>query len=320
MQRSERSQRELSKSRDFRCILHTRTQTTLRVPRFWQIKKCLGRTSCKAFHAEAWSSRRRHGGRRVRPRRTAGVPRRRRLRRRPTQRTSSNSRSATSRSSRCTTASGRRRTTRAFIKNASLDETKAALKAGGLTDAHVPIPFTVTAVQHQGQARAVRLRHRRSAGARRPVNITKNDVWKAAGIDPAKVDTIVVTHFHPRSHQRPDGQGHQRADLPECRRSTCRPPSTSSGPIRRRRRAPPSASRRCSRAGRTSQQFEGDKEVVPGVKRHRHQRPHAGSHQLPASVPAARQLIVLGDVTNIPALVREATRAGMRRSTRRPDG
>ena len=24
----------------------------------------------------------------------------------------------------------------------------------------------------------------------------KNDVWKKAGIDPAKVTTIVVTHFH----------------------------------------------------------------------------------------------------------------------------
>ena len=35
----------------------------------------------------------------------------------------------------------------AFVKNASLDDVKAALKAGGLTDAHVPIPFTVTAIR-----------------------------------------------------------------------------------------------------------------------------------------------------------------------------
>src|SRR6476620_5888896 len=38
-----------------------------------------------------------------------------------------------------------------FIKNATLDETKAALKAGGLTDAHVPIPFTVTAIRTKGK-------------------------------------------------------------------------------------------------------------------------------------------------------------------------
>src|SRR5262245_54407918 len=34
-----------------------------------------------------------------------------------------------------------------FIKNASSDETKAALKAGGLTEEFVPITFTVTAVR-----------------------------------------------------------------------------------------------------------------------------------------------------------------------------
>jgi hypothetical protein len=36
----------------------------------------------------------------------------------------------------------------AFIKNASVDETKAALKAGGLTDTYVPIPFTVTVIKN----------------------------------------------------------------------------------------------------------------------------------------------------------------------------
>ena len=53
-----------------------------------------------------------------------------------------------------------------FVKNASLDEVKAALKAGGLTDELVPIPFTVTAVRIQGQARAVRRGNRRP-GCRR---------------------------------------------------------------------------------------------------------------------------------------------------------
>ena len=38
-----------------------------------------------------------------------------------------------------------------FVKNAPLDDVKAALKAGGLTDAHVPIPYTVTAVRRGGE-------------------------------------------------------------------------------------------------------------------------------------------------------------------------
>ena len=37
-----------------------------------------------------------------------------------------------------------------FVRNASLDDVKGALKAGGLTDAYVPVPFTVTAVRMGG--------------------------------------------------------------------------------------------------------------------------------------------------------------------------
>src|SRR3954471_21485988 len=35
----------------------------------------------------------------------------------------------------------------AFIKGVSVDQTKGALKAGGLTDAFVPIPFTTAAIK-----------------------------------------------------------------------------------------------------------------------------------------------------------------------------
>ena len=35
-----------------------------------------------------------------------------------------------------------------FIKGVNVEQTKAALKAGGLTDAYVPIPFTIIAVKH----------------------------------------------------------------------------------------------------------------------------------------------------------------------------
>ena len=102
----------------------------------------------------------------------------------------------------------------AFIKNATVDETKAALKAGGLTDAHVPITFTVTAVVH---AQGLVLFDSGTGAQLAPTagNITKNNLWKAAGIDPAKVTNIVITPFPRRSHHRVDGQGHQRADLPQ---------------------------------------------------------------------------------------------------------
>ena len=105
-----------------------------------------------------------------------------------------------------------------FIKNASLDDTKAALKAAGLTDAHVPITFTVTADQVQGQARAVRLRHRCAAGADRRPHHQERPV-EAGRHRSGQGDDHRHHPFPRRSHHRPDGQGHQRADLPERARS-----------------------------------------------------------------------------------------------------
>src|SRR5262245_57587719 len=84
----------------------------------------------------------------------------------------------------------------AFVKNASLDDLKAALRAGGLTDAHVPIPFTVTAVRVGGRL----VLFDSGTGAQlMPTagNIARNNLWQAAGIDPANVETVIVTHFHP---------------------------------------------------------------------------------------------------------------------------
>ena len=83
-----------------------------------------------------------------------------------------------------------------FIKNASLDETKAALKAAGLTDAHVPIPFTVTVVERGGKI----IMFDSGTGGGQAGGPKAGDLAKknlaAAGIDAAKISTIVVTHFH----------------------------------------------------------------------------------------------------------------------------
>jgi hypothetical protein len=79
-----------------------------------------------------------------------------------------------------------------FIRNATLDETKAALRAGGVTDAHVPITFTITAVRTPG---GLVLFDSGTGAQLAPTagNITKNNLWKAAGIDPASVTNIVIT-------------------------------------------------------------------------------------------------------------------------------
>src|ERR1041384_4393855 len=81
-----------------------------------------------------------------------------------------------------------------FIKGANVEQTKAALKAGGLTDAFVPIPFTITAVK---SSRGVVLIDS-GAGAQTggPKAGLLAQSMAAAGIDPKAVKTIVVSHFH----------------------------------------------------------------------------------------------------------------------------
>jgi glyoxylase-like metal-dependent hydrolase (beta-lactamase superfamily II) len=83
----------------------------------------------------------------------------------------------------------------AFIRNASVDDTKAALAQAGLPTEFMPIPLTVIVLKlgdklvmidagsgvGQWQANAMHL----------PGNM------QAAGIDPAKIGTILISHFHP---------------------------------------------------------------------------------------------------------------------------
>jgi glyoxylase-like metal-dependent hydrolase (beta-lactamase superfamily II) len=83
----------------------------------------------------------------------------------------------------------------AFIKNASVEETKAALAKAGLTTDFMPIPLTVVVLKigdklvmvdagsgvGQWQANATHL----------PADMN------AAGIDHTKISTILVSHFHP---------------------------------------------------------------------------------------------------------------------------
>ncbi|ODT23590.1 MAG: hypothetical protein ABS54_10310 [Hyphomicrobium sp. SCN 65-11] len=82
-----------------------------------------------------------------------------------------------------------------FVRNASLDETKAALKKAGLTDAFVPIPFTVTIVRAGGRT----IMFDSSTGGQMAPTagrfVARN--LAAAGIQPSDISAVVVTHFHP---------------------------------------------------------------------------------------------------------------------------
>jgi len=82
----------------------------------------------------------------------------------------------------------------AFIANASVAETKEALAAAGLTTDFVSIPFTVLAVQIGNR---LILCDSGTGGQVQPTAGKMMANMKAAGLDPAKVDTILISHFHP---------------------------------------------------------------------------------------------------------------------------
>ncbi len=82
-----------------------------------------------------------------------------------------------------------------FIKGANVEQTKAALKAAGLTDAHVPVPFTVIAVNTGG--RLVLIDSGTGGGqAGGPKAGVLAQSMAAAGLDPKAVRTVVISHFH----------------------------------------------------------------------------------------------------------------------------
>jgi glyoxylase-like metal-dependent hydrolase (beta-lactamase superfamily II) len=81
-----------------------------------------------------------------------------------------------------------------FVKNASVDEVKAALKAADMPTEKVPNSYTVPIVK-MGD-RTIMLDAGNGAGRSPNVGLL-HEHMKAAGLDPAKLSTIVVTHFHP---------------------------------------------------------------------------------------------------------------------------
>jgi glyoxylase-like metal-dependent hydrolase (beta-lactamase superfamily II) len=83
----------------------------------------------------------------------------------------------------------------AFIKNASVDDTKKALAAGKLTDAHVPITFTITVAKIKGKY--VMFDSGTGGQVQPTAGLMMKENLKKAGIDPAQISTILVTHFHP---------------------------------------------------------------------------------------------------------------------------
>lgn len=81
-----------------------------------------------------------------------------------------------------------------FINGVTVEQTKAALEAGGLPSDAVPITFTVPIVKIAGRTIMF---DAGTGGQLAPTAGLFAENLKGAGIDPSTIDTIIVTHFHP---------------------------------------------------------------------------------------------------------------------------
>ncbi len=81
-----------------------------------------------------------------------------------------------------------------FIKDVSVEETKAALRKAGLDDSAVPIEFAYTIVKTGGETVLV---DAGTGGQLAPTAGLGSKAMEAAGIKPADITKVLVTHFHP---------------------------------------------------------------------------------------------------------------------------
>src|SRR5207245_3264737 len=82
----------------------------------------------------------------------------------------------------------------AFVANASVEDVKAAMVKAGLPADFVSIPFTVVVVKNGGKTV---LCDSGTGGQVQPTAGKMMANMKSAGIDPASISTILISHFHP---------------------------------------------------------------------------------------------------------------------------
>jgi glyoxylase-like metal-dependent hydrolase (beta-lactamase superfamily II) len=83
----------------------------------------------------------------------------------------------------------------AFIKNASVEDTKTALAKAGMTTEYMPIPLTVVVLKVGDKL--IMVDSGSGVGQWQPTAVDLPGNVKAAGIDPTKISTILISHFHP---------------------------------------------------------------------------------------------------------------------------
>jgi glyoxylase-like metal-dependent hydrolase (beta-lactamase superfamily II) len=194
----------------------------------------------------------------------------------------------------------------AFIKNASVDETKAALAAAGMTTDYVPIPLTVIVLKIGD--RLIMIDSGSGVGQWQPTAVSLPDNLKGAGIDPAKISTVLISHFHPDHIFGLMEKGTNAANYPNAElivSATEYKWWTEPGRVEKLPEARKPLGARIQSAFPNWKNFrlvEGETEVVPGV-RLVNAPGHTPGHSAFLLASGNQQLMISNDVAYVPALL-----------------
>ena len=192
-----------------------------------------------------------------------------------------------------------------FIRNASVEETREAFAKAGQTTEFVPIPLTVVVLTIGGKH--IMVDSGSGGGQWQPTAGRLNANMKAAGIDPASIKTILISHFHPDHIFGLLEKGTNKPMFPDAElivSSTEFKWWTEPGRVEKLPEARKMLGQRIQAAFPTWKNFtliDGEKEVVPGV-RLVNAPGHTPGHSAFHVSSGNQQLMVSNDVAYVPAL------------------
>lgn len=191
-----------------------------------------------------------------------------------------------------------------FIRNASVDDAKAALTKAGLSADFVPIEFTQTVVKSGGKTILI---DAGTGGQLAPTAGMTMKHMKAAGIDTGAIDTVLISHFHPDHifglmEKGTNAQIFPNAEIvvPEAEYKFW----TDAGLIAKlpeRRQGLAKRIQATFPSWKNVRQIGNDVEVAPGIRSiaaYGHTAGHTAFHIASGS----DELLVVGDAANVPAL------------------
>lgn len=192
-----------------------------------------------------------------------------------------------------------------FIKGVSIEQTKAALAAGGLPTDAIRIPFTAMAARIGDKTV---LFDAGTGGQLAPsAGLMRGKSLAAAGIDPAAVSAVLISHFHPDHifglmEKETNAPLFPNAEIVVAAKEygfwtdpalIARLPQSAQGLAKRIQTVFP--------GWKTIRRVEDGAEVLPGV-RSVATNGHTPGHTSYQVASGGKVLYVLGDVSNIPAL------------------